>query len=205
MPVIHLAHGFRVRDRGANTVHRIEPLLVAEGLEVRRFSYPFTHLLFSWHWNTRWAVEELCERVQPGDGLIGHSHGCAIAARAAEAGAPFRWMILVQPALNANREFAAGLEQVHVYFNRGDAAVLAGKWWRRKTRLMPWRWRNPHDWGAMGRYGYLGGDRRIFNHQTPRSLGHSGVWRDEFWLAHIARRARLCTNGILPSGSQAPR
>lgn len=187
---IHLVHGFNVRDRGAGTVGRLAPHLEAVGLEHRTLSYPWTRLL-TLSANNRWAVEELCDRVRPGDGAIAHSNGCWIVVQAAEMGAPLDWLILVNPALHPRHELPGQLRQVYVYHSEGDVAVRAGRCWRRFTRIFPWRWRRRHPWGAMGALGYTGTDPRVVNTRMPRAYGHSGVWRDDQSLARIADRAAV--------------
>lgn len=187
---IHLVHGFRVSDRGTGTVGCIEPHLDTRALPYRRLSYPWTHLI-TLNRNSRWAVEELCDRVQPGDGAIAHSNGCWIVVQAAELGAPLDWLILVNPALHPRHELPGQLRQVFVYYSEGDVAVRAGRYWRILTRAFPWRWNNRHPWGAMGALGYTGEDPRVVNTRMPRSFGHSGVWKDEQSLMRIAERAAV--------------
>lgn len=186
--MIHLCHGFRVRDRGANTVNLIRPYLDALELDHQTLSYPWASLL-SMHSANAWAVEELVERHQPGDGVIAHSNGAWIAVKAAEQGAQLGWMILVNPALYTRQEFPAHVRQIVVYHSPGDQAVEAGRWWRRVTGVLPWRWGNRHHFGAMGKYGYQGADRRVRNVLMPRAFKHSGVWRDVGHLEMISDMA----------------
>lgn len=185
---IHLVHGVNVSDRGANSVGRIRPHLEAAGLEHRTLSYPWTRLL-TLSANNRWAVEELCDRVRPGDGAIAHSNGCWIVVQAAEMGAPLDWVMLVNPALHPRHEIPGQIRRAYVYYSEGDVAVRAGRCWRILTRVFPWRWRNRHPWGAMGALGYTGADPRVINTRLPRSFGHSGVWSEPGWLRGIAERA----------------
>lgn len=188
MSVVHLAHGFNVSDRGLGSVGRLRPHLEHAGMQHRVLSYPWTRLL-TLRANNRWAVEELADRVQPGDGFIAHSNGCWIGMQAAEIGAPLAWMIFVNPALHQHHEIPEHVYEVLVYHSAGDIAVRAGRWWRYLTRLAPWRWCNPHHFGAMGAVGYQGRDSRIRNFRMPDAFGHSGVWGSRKWLQRISDQA----------------
>lgn len=186
--MIHLVHGFNVRDRGANSIGRLVPYLQERGLKSDVLSYPWTRLV-TLSTNSRWAVQELCDQVMPGDGAIGHSNGCSIIVQAAALGAPLDWIMLVNPALDADQEFAPQLRKIAVFYSKGDLAVRAGAAWRVITRVLPWRWFNRHPWGAMGAHGYRGEDPRVTNIEMPESFGHSGVWQHHQWRAILAASA----------------
>ncbi len=188
--VIHLCHGFMVRDRGAKTVNRVAPYLDALELDHRTLSYPWASLL-SMHSANSWAIAELVDRHLPGDGVIAHSNGAHIALSAAAQGAQIGWMILVNPALYTRAEFPGHVREIVVFHSPGDQAVEAGRWWRRATAVLPWRWGKRHHFGAMGKYGYAGLDRRVRNVMMPHRFAHSGVWQDVGHLEMIADTAAM--------------
>lgn len=101
---------------------------------------------------------------------IGHSNGCLILHRAASDGAPFRHLILINPALDADIAFPPSVERIDVLHNSDDAVVSVGA-------LLPF-----HRWGDMGRRGATWPDWRVRNYDT-RALfgasGHSAVFSDE--------------------------
>ena len=187
-----LVHGFNVDDRGVGSVHRIVPALRAQGVKFDFLTYPWTDLI-TLRRSTKWAVGELQSRVRPGDSVLGHSHGCVIALRTAAAGVHWRWMGLVNPALPTDEDFPKHVvDNVDVWHSPGDLATPVGAVWRVVSRVLPWYWRNPHPWGAMGRYGYRG-DAPVRNHALPKSFGHSGVWHDADALRGLAVVARVRT------------
>jgi pimeloyl-ACP methyl ester carboxylesterase len=190
---VWLIHGFNVDDRGIGSVHRAVPFLRAQDVKFDFLTYPWTDLL-RLRGSTKWAVAELLDRAQPGDSVIGHSNGAVIALRAAQAGMQWRWMGLVNPALPTNEIFPEGVP-VDVWHNRGDLATVAGAVYRVVSRVLPWYWREPHPWGAMGHYGAhihtAQGDGLVRNHEGPKRFGHSGIWKDADALRDLSVIARV--------------
>jgi hypothetical protein len=98
---------------------------------------------------------------------VAHSNGCDITRiMLDQEGIAPAGIIFLQPALDADTVFADGNYWMNVFFNQDDRAVFMAKWFL---------WFH-HPYGAMGRFGYLGNDRRILNfdtlHYCPRG-GHS--------------------------------
>lgn len=175
---VWLIHGFNVADQGQGTIERLRYYLSGVSL---RLSYPWTFLL-SLRVRNRWLAEFLVSEHRSGDSVVAHSNGCVIALMAAQRGAMFETLVLINPALNARTEFPSQLRAVHVLHAENDRAVTAGKWWR---RLNPVSWLFRHPWGEMGRIGYQGNDPRVTNHSLGR-IGHSGVFsRLEEWGPRI--------------------
>ncbi|MDX2464470.1 MAG: hypothetical protein QNK31_08185 [Porticoccus sp.] len=145
-----VVHGFNVSDRGKNTTAQLIPYFENENVEAEQFSYGWLGLMGVYFLNLR-IVEQLVQKIAPGDIGIGHSNGCVIIHMAAHYGAPFRNIVYINPALNSNVSFAPHLEQIQVYHNDRDLAVKFGSWLR---ALMPWAPLGDPLWGDMGARGY---------------------------------------------------
>ena len=189
MPAVHLVHGFNVTDDGGATTDRIAPYFEAAGFRPVEQDYGFLFLLGAWICNNR-VAKRIAKQVKPGDIGCGHSNGCAILTRAADAGAPFDGLVLINPALDADFTFAPQLRWIHVYYNQDDGAV-------KLAELIP-HFLNKR-WGAMGARGYVGTDPRVENidcHKDqgrglPRVEGHSTIFSMmPTWGKFIAGKAR---------------
>lgn len=165
MSKVILVHGFNVKDNGKGTTGKLAQRLPLEGKPCQ-FRYGWKGLLGVRLFNGLLA-RLLSDMTSDGAVGIGHSNGCAILHRAAAAGAPFRHLILINPALDNDAEFAPGIERIDVLYNPTDPWVAAARW-------LP-----HHPWGDMGRHGYSGHDPRVRNFDTQALLGaagHSGVF-----------------------------
>ena len=97
---------------------------------------------------------------------------------------PVRDLVLINPALYKKWAPPHQVERVFVYWNTGDWATVAGKHWRRITRVLPWHWGKGNEmaWGEMGHTGYTGKDKRFKQYQTdatpglPKVSGHSDIF-----------------------------
>jgi hypothetical protein len=118
------------------------------------------------------ALNAVLEAVKPGDAVVGYSNGAWACVQAAEMGAEIRHLILVSPALHKSHAFPEHIQRIDVFYDPDDTPVLLARWWRKFTRIFPWRWRKPHGWGEMGRTGYVGSDPRVHNHRLPKGTGH---------------------------------
>ena len=111
---------------------------------------------------------------------MGHSNGCHVLKVAADLGAPFRTLILLNPALDRGTIFAPPIENIFVFHSPSEIPTLI-------ARFLPW-----HPWGDMGRGGYRGDDPRVVNINVESPYehavkGHTGVSTDkEFWGPQIA-------------------
>jgi hypothetical protein len=166
--VIHLVHGIHVEERGGSP-RLLTPYLVEAGFDVRVRSYG----KLKW-WQARWTNEKLAacfaDSVAPGDVLVTHSNGVAIANLICDMGVPVGGVVCIQGALDADRAWAPQVPWVEVIANREDGVLTAS------TLLFG------HMWGALGRDGYDGPpDQRIRTTFTddrrprgmPEALGHS--------------------------------
>lgn len=166
MAVFYLVHGFNVKDGGAGTTDRFIPLMEERGHQYYEIDYGWMGLAGVRMCNKRIA-KAASRLVQPGSIGIGHSNGCAILMRMAEYGAPFDGLILINPALDKDRELPEHINWANVYHNRGDKPVKGAK-------FLP-----GHPWGEMGNTGYQGDDERYVNFDTGPDgvLGHSAIFR----------------------------
>lgn len=185
-PPILKIHGFRVGDRGRNTIDQLDPYLAAEGFETvdvdyGRFSFARVRLCNA-------CIASTLAQVNSRPAILAtHSNGAAIAWEAARQSRNVVGIIAINPALDADTQLPEGVEWCDVYFNRDDDAV----WWA--------KWLPGHPWGSMGRDGYQGPtDRRITQHDTGSVLlhparGHSAVFAPDmigYWGPFVARRAK---------------
>lgn len=170
----HLLHGFNVSDGGASTTDTLVPYIKRAGFSVRQHDYGWFGLLQVRFLNNR-VAQTVKEATQVGDIGIGHSNGCAILAEAADRGAPFEGLILINPALEQGRIIAPQVKWIHVYHNRDDKPVKLTGW----LDYLPWNWGRGHPWGAMGNTGFTGNDDRYLNIDCAKYnvSGHSDVFR----------------------------
>ena len=166
--MIKLAHGIRAAQGGRNTMGALRDELRERGRDAGIVSYGYVLVPIT----NKQAVNAVLDGVVDGDTVYAYSNGAWAAVQAAELGLAVRHLILINPALHKAREFPGHIERIDVFYSPGDGAVQKGKWWRWTTRILPWRWRNPHGWGEMGRTGYTGNDPRVRNHEMPEGVGH---------------------------------
>lgn len=164
--MLHLVHGIREFKGGAHMAP-LQRELGSMGVEASDVVYgpvwiPITN---------QCATNAVMDSVRDGDDVVAYSNGAWAVHQALELGLRVRNLYLISPALNVAAAFP-NVEAVRVYASSGDDAVLVGKLWRLATRILPWRWLNPHGWGAMGRYGYQGASPRVTTHMMPDHVGH---------------------------------
>jgi pimeloyl-ACP methyl ester carboxylesterase len=165
-----LIHGFNVRDEGNSTVGTLVPYLQAAGFHVKRPRYGWRGLLGVRYLNDTFS-QLIADLSEPGDTLIGHSNGCAIAVQAVEKTEhEFDRLVLINPALDSDYLFPSNVRRIDVWHSPSDAPV-------RFAKLLPW-----HSWGDMGAVGYRGlYDPRVrsFNKENGfevSSSSHSDVF-----------------------------
>lgn len=144
-PRVILLHGFNVFDGGAGTVGKLTPFFEKAGFRVKPMRYGWRGLGGVWFLNATFSGI-LADLAEPGDIVVGHSNGCAIAAGAFAKGAEFSQLVFINPALDADHVFPASpsLRAVHVWHSPSDKPVALAKW-------IP-----GHAWGDMGAVGYRG-------------------------------------------------
>lgn len=110
--------------------------------------------------------------IAPGDILIGHSNGCAVAYHLMLLGAPAKGAVFINGALQTNIVRAGTCEWLDVYFNAGDQVTEAAK----IGQELGWV---DSVWGDLGHSGYAGKDSKITNFDCgktpdmPAVSGHS--------------------------------
>jgi hypothetical protein len=181
--MIYLVHGFNVKDDGADTIDTIRTHLENADLNVTDVDYGWFQLMRV-HMCNKSIAKVMSTLVEPGSTCIAHSNGAALAYLACEFGAPFKNVILVNPALDSNKALAAQVENVQVWFSPGDT-------WAGIARFIP-----NSIWGAQGRKGYTGPeDSRYVQFNEDELLGrfkdeHSGIWnttrRREYFADKVA-------------------
>jgi len=168
--LVYLIHGFNVRDGGASTTDSIRPYLEAEGITVRELDYGYFFRGRVRLCNDS-VARMIANLVKPGSTCIAHSNGGAIAWKACEYGAPFKNVILVNPALDSDKVIAEHVENVQVWYSPNDK-------WTRIAKYIPFS-----EWGEQGRTGYTGfSDARYTQFDESKLIenpneGHSGIWK----------------------------
>ena len=167
----HLVHGFNVKDGGEDTIDRLLPYIESEGLVVAQHDYGYLRIRGVLRKNKIIAAK-IKNYLSERDVAIGHSNGCAILVKSLQQGAILDKLILINPALDKHFEFPSSVNEIHVFHNKYDKAVVAAKWLRKLVF-----WRNSFLWGEMGNTGYKGDDKRVTNHALAK--GHSAVFNNK--------------------------
>ncbi len=167
----HFVHGYNVKDDGKDTIDRLLPAFMGANINVIQHDYGYLRLRGVLRKNKAIAAE-VKKYLGADDMAIGHSNGCAILVKALQQGASLNKLILINPALDKNFTFPASVNEIHVFHNKYDKAVVAAKWLRKLVF-----WRNSFLWGEMGNTGYQGKDKRVINHALAK--GHSAVFNRE--------------------------
>lgn len=170
-----LIHGFNVRDEGENSIDRLKPMLREAGYRVEDFDYGFLGLMMV-RFRTKFIAKMLHQFSNPEDIIIGHSHGCAITAKAMENGAKFDKVVFIHPALDKNWKIPTifSARRITVFYSEKDIATWSAMLlrWISPLRLF----KKKHFWGAMGSVGPKSKDKRwvaINDHHS-----HSGIFKD---------------------------
>lgn len=170
MRTVVLAHGIRQ----INSRSQMTPL--ANALECRGINTHFCDYGYVLIPTTNeQAVQAIRNAVRDGDDLAAYSNGAWAAVQAAHQGLQIRHLYLISPALNVDTVFPPSIERITVFYSPGDKATSLGKLWRQLTRILPWRWRNPHGWGEMGAKGPRTTDPRSKAIQISDDAEHASV------------------------------
>ena len=170
--MIYLIHGFNVKDDGADTVDTVRNYLEDVGETVVDIDYGHFQRLRVRMCN-KGLAKALSNLVEEGSTCIAHSNGGALAYLACEFGAPFKNVILVNPALDANKALAKHVENVQVWYSPKDK-------WTGIAKYIPFS-----PWGAQGRKGYTGkkdnrytqfNEDELFQNMKDK---HSGIWQSD--------------------------
>lgn len=162
---VHLIHGFNEHHKKQRPkMIVLEPLIAALGLNVMIHDYGHWDLVATR--NNDNLARLIFPHINEGDTLVGFSNGAAIIAHLERLGVRAKRIVLIQPALAKTWTPNKFTRSIAVFWNEGDRATIAGKWWRRLTGFLPWRWQDRHNWGEMGNTGYRGYDERYVQYQT---------------------------------------
>ncbi len=186
---LHLVHGIRAKDKGAQSMGRLGRILSRTLPKVFSVSYGYVLIPIT----NKKAVQAIINSIQENKDkkdevvIVAYSNGCWAAIQVAEMGYRIDHLVLISPALHRSHAIPEQVKRVDVYYSSGDSIVELGGLYRRFVNLMPWNWKvfgDPHDWGAMGRTGYQGNDPRVHNWNMGDDISH-------FWY-----RNRLIVRGI---------
>lgn len=165
-----LAHG--IRQIKART--QMAPL--ADALECRGINTHFADYGYVLMPTTNQrAVQAIHNAARDGEDVAAYSNGAWAAVQAAYQGLRIRHLYLISPALNVSTKFPANIERITVFYSPHDTVTPMGKAWRQLTRVLPWRWKNPHGWGEMGTRGPDSDDPRISAVSLPMDVDHGTV------------------------------
>jgi hypothetical protein len=181
---IHLIHG--IHTNGPNLVEGLIEYL--KEWDVRYPEYGYILGLETRIVNPI-IVGTVAPYVEPGDIIIGHSNGGAIAYELANRTKP-GGIILINAALEQN--ITRNAPWIDVYYNPGDEITEAAKWGAELGV-------DDKVWGEMGHAGYIGNDPLIYSTNcasmggAPVALGHSAIFLPgniEWWGVYLAGRLR---------------
>lgn len=188
MKKLYLVHGIRAADKGTKSMGGLRRKLMEKFSFVKQVSYGYVLIPIT----NKKAVRAIINSIENVDNhdeviVVAYSNGCWAAVQAAEMGYKIDHLVLISPALHKSHAIPEHVKRVDVYYCPGDNIVELGGIYRRLINLLPWNWSifgDPHDWGAMGKYGYVGNDLRIHNWKMPRDTSH-------FWYKY-----KYIVNGI---------
>jgi hypothetical protein len=119
--------------------------------------------------------------AEPGSSVIAHSNGANVVHAAAKAGAVFRNVFLINPALDADVSIP-NAAYVHVFYSSSDP-------WTKLARWIPFS-----PWGRQGQVGFLGDDPRYESTDldvlTGTKNGHSGIFSTKLGIAWLTAMIR---------------
>ncbi len=158
MPTIHLIHG--IRDDGSKTTECLARVLEREGYSTLPHPLVRTHTWNAWFSrDTKLLARIVMAKMEPGDHIVAHSHGCGIAKQIAKEMRVGK-IVMLSPALNMvqrwkGKQFEA-LLNIH---NPADLALWGGS-------ILP-----GHPFGIGGAVGFWTSDPRVHNERYLSFLG----------------------------------
>ena len=174
MNIAYTIHGFNVKDFGSRTMDKLNPYLKEQGFDVFELDYPW-HGRIKTRLCNKSMAKILSQVIEPESYIFGHSNGCAIIYLLSELGITFRYVGLINPALDRYRTIVSA-DHVKTYFAPNDTAT-------RLAKLIPLS-----IWGDQGRVGYQGGSP-LHENALLGNVGHSGVFNRPELLDNIAKDA----------------
>ena len=186
---VHLIHG--IHTSPDSPVRGLLVYLMDAGFDARYPEYGYELAVETRLLNP--AVEGvLLPYIEPGDILLGHSNGCAIAYHLLLQGAPVRGAVFINGALQSAIRRPDKCEFIDVYCNSGDRITEVAKF-AEKAHIVD------EEWGELGHTGYVGNDPAIQNFHCditkgmPVVSGHSDFFTPEKlkeWGPFLTQRLR---------------
>lgn len=185
--MIHLIHG--IHTEPTSPVKGLVPYLIASGWKVRYPEYGYELALETKVVN-QMISGTIAAYVEPGDILIGHSNGCALAYAIMQTGVKVGGAVFINGALENNFPRPPGCPWIDVYFNQGDEITRAAQLGEELGIVTP-------IWGELGHSGYVGKDSAVASidcYRTPdmpQVDGHSDFFTPaklEAWAAYLDKR-----------------
>ena len=139
MNEIYLIPGIHSKDKWPNSHKVFSYFFQLRGIKTHNMYYGYLLGIMA-RFKNPGIAEDLYDKIPDGADVLGHSNGCTLIYKLAQMGKKFGTVILIQPALDADKEIVnAG--HVHVYYNEKDLAVTFSKIFMF------------HAWGAQGHSG----------------------------------------------------
>lgn len=178
LPNLFLIHGIRSKDKGAASMGILAKALKKHFPFINQVSYGYVLIPIT----NKKAVKALIKALtlhynsEKDVVVVAYSNGCWAALQAAELGYKIDHLVLISPALHKHHAIPEQVKRIDVYYSEGDDIVQVSKLYSSFANLLPWNWKcfggKPHDWGAMGKTGYIGEDSRVHNWQMNDNVSH---------------------------------
>lgn len=187
---VFLVHGIRAKDKGAKSMGKLASIMSQWFDSLHLVTYGYVLIPIDNMKAVKATIEKINKYKKHGDDIVivAYSNGCWAAIQVAELGFEIDHLVLISPALHRSHAIPEQVKRVDIYYSKGDKIVEIGGFYRRLVNLLPWNWKmfgEPHDWGAMGRYGYQGNDPRVHNHDMGEDASH--FWyKDDLLVKSIA-------------------
>lgn len=190
-----LVHGYNVKDGGVATVQTMEKHFKALSNQVVfNWNYGHFNLMNVIFQNKKVAkkIKDYLSRIEAGKSVyaVGHSNGCAILVNSARQGARYDKLLLINPALKVDTVFPDNIGQIIVVHTNNDAPTNVARILDKIPFLCL---AIPNAWGAMGKVGYQGKDKRVINLDMTDVLnGHSDFFANKNnYLKNLMAKAVL--------------
>lgn len=177
-----LVHGYNVSDGGKDTVQTMQKHFRALSNEVVfNWNYGHFNLMNVIFQNKKVAkkIKDYVGEIEAGKSIyaVGHSNGCAILVNSARQGARYDKLLLINPALKVDTVFPDNIGQIIVIHTNNDKPTnVAGILDKIPFLCLA----IPNAWGAMGKVGYQGKDKRVINLDMTDVLnGHSDFFANK--------------------------
>lgn len=174
MKTCYLIHGIETSDSKRSTISFLKYTLSEFNVETLSYGYVPVILAFVISFLNFFFALRLKRNIAPGQILIGHSNGCALAYDISS-DIETLGLVLINPALDNDVVFDPRLAFVHIYWSRNDEVTWLSKY-------IPFS-----KWGSMGAEGYKGEDARVM--QWDMGTSHNGIASDDaarYWGPIIA-------------------